>query len=398
MKVLVRVVATCTLIWAMSTAAIAQVESLNLWNAGIGGYDTYRVPGIVTTKKGVLLAYCGARLHLEKGDWSETNILLRRSLDGGKTWEPSRQIAGTGAELTDNIIAIADRQTGAVNFLYQTNYSRVFVIQTTDDGKTFSRPTDITPVFDMFRPDYEWNVVAPGTGHGIQLKSGRLIASIWLANGKVNPNGTRAHAPSAVGIVYSDDHGKTWSRGPIVSRNSPEITNPGETRAVQLAGGKVMLNIRSGSAQHLRATTTSADGVNNWSPLQFDQTLFDPICDAGIIGVPASTGFPAMLIFSNPDSRDIAGTYKGLHRARQNMTIKVSTDDGATWTHQRMLDPGAAGYSDLTSLGDSVFVIYESGTLGGNEGKPAHLILAKFSKRWLLEGNAPERWNPPSSQ
>src|SRR6185312_544185 len=81
MKVLVRVVATCTLIWAMSTAAIAQVESLNLWNAGIGGYDTYRVPGIVTTKKGVLLAYCGARLHLEKGDWSETNILLRRSLE-----------------------------------------------------------------------------------------------------------------------------------------------------------------------------------------------------------------------------------------------------------------------------------------------------------------------------
>jgi sialidase-1 len=377
-----------------ATAAVAQVDSVNLWNSGIGGYETYRVPGVVTTKHGILLAYCGARKELSKGDWSPADVLLRRSTDSGKTWEPSRKIAGNGVDLTDNVVAIPDRQTGSVVILYQKNYLRVFEIHSEDDGKTFSPEVDITPTFDAFKTDYDWNVVTPGTGHGIQLKSGRLLASIWIANGAVHADGTRGHAPAAVGTIYSDDHGHTWHRGAIVARDSEQISSPNETVAAQLSNGKVMVNIRSGGKDHLRAASTSDDGISNWTPLRFDPVLFDPTCDAGILSVPASKGNPSMLYFSNPDSRDVPGNADRSWRARQNMTIKVSADDGATWTHQQVIDPGVAAYSDLTSLGENIFVIYESGPLRNSETKPDHIIVARISKTWLQSGPAPEPWTP----
>jgi sialidase-1 len=377
----------------VTSSAVAQVESANLWNAGIGGYATYRVPGIVTTKRGVLLAYCGARKDLSKGDWSATDILLRRSIDGGKTWEPSRKIAGDGIDLTDNVVAIPERTSGAVVFLYQKNYARVFSVETLDDGRTFSAEKEITPIFDAFKKDFEWNVVAPGTGHGIQMKNGRMIASIWLANGAPKPDGTRAHAPSAMGTIYSDDHGRIWHRGDVIARDSPEIENPNETVATQGPDGKVMVNIRSGGPRHLRAISVSDDGATGWSTPRFDHYLFDPICDAGILTVAATAKHPAAIYFVNPDSRDLPKNDK--LRFRQDLTLKMSTDNGKTWAHQRVLDAGVSAYSDLTALRDNLFVIYESGSLNGTEAKPDHLTVARVPIEWVNEGEAPQPWNKP---
>lgn len=371
----------------------AQVESHNLWNAGIGGYATYRVPGIVTTKRGVLLAYCGGRKDLSKGDWSAADALMRRSTDGGKTWEPSKKIAGNGVDLTDNVVAIADNATGDVVFLYQRNYTKVFTITTRDDGRTFTAEREITDVFDAFKTDYPWNVATPGTGHGIQLKNGRLLASIWIANGKVNPDGTRVHAPAAVATIYSDDHGRTWKRGAMAAVETPNITSPNETVATQLANGNVMLNIRSGGQQHLRAVSISDDGISGWSKPQYVPTLFDPTCDAGILTVAKTVHHPSAIYFTNPDSRDIPKNDK--LRFRQNLTIKMSTDDGLTWTHQQVLDPGVSAYSDLTSLGDDLYVIYENGSLQGSESKPAHLTVARVSMAWVNSGDAPKAWSHP---
>ena len=377
----------------VTSSAVAQVESANLWNAGIGGYATYRVPGIVTTKRGVVLAYCGARKDLSKGDWSATDILLRRSVDGGRTWEPSRKIAGNGIDLTDNVIAIPDRTSGAVVFLYQKNYARVFSIETRDDGRTFSAEKEITPAFDAFRNDFEWNVVAPGTGHGIQMKNGRLIASIWLANGALKQDGTRAHAPSAMGTIYSDDHGRSWHRGDVIAHDSAEIENPNETVATEAPDGKVMVNIRSGGPRHLRAVSLSEDGATGWSAVRFDHYLFDPICDAGILTVAATAKHPAAIYFVNPDSRDLPKNDK--LTLRQNLTLKMSPDNGQTWIHQRVVDPGVSGYSDLTARGDTLLVIYESGSLNGAESKPDHVTVAQVPIAWINEGDAPLPWSKP---
>ena len=375
-----------------AVVALAQVESVNLWNSGIGGYATYRVPGIVRTKNGVLLAYCGGRKQLDKGDWSSTDILLRRSTDGGKSWEASRKIAGNGEDLTDNIVAIADMQTGAVHFLYQKNYLRVFEIDSSDDGRTFTPEREITSAFDAFKPEYDWNVVTPGTGHGIQLKNGRLLASIWIANGAVNPDGTRGHSPAAVGTIYSDDHGKSWHRGALVARDSEQIKSPNETVATQLPNGKVMVNIRSGGNDHLRAVSLSEDGISNWSTVKFDEYLFDPTSAAGIL-TASGRREKSIVYFSNPDSRDMPGAKERKWHVRENLTVKASEDGGSTWSHQRVIDPGITGYSDLASSGDTLFVIYESGSLLGSQTKPAHVTVARISKDWIQSGPPPKAWS-----
>ncbi|MGO4213259.1 exo-alpha-sialidase [Terriglobus sp. 2YAB30_2] len=380
------------LIFVFATgAALAQVETANLWNAGIGGYATYRVPGMVKTKRGTLLAYCGGRKDLSKGDWSPTDILLRRSTDGGHTWEPSRLIAGNGQDLTDNAVMIADNKADEVHLLYQKNYAKVFVRDSSDDGRTFSQEREITDVFDQFKSEYDWNVVTPGVGHGIQLRNGRLLVSIWMANGKLNPDGTRAHAPAAVGTVYSDDRGRTWKRGALVARDSAEIVSPNETVAAQLADGKVMVNIRTGGSEHLRAVATSDDGASGWSKPRFDPRLFDPTCDAGLLADVAEK----RVYFSNPDSRDVSGAIDRKWRARENLTVKVSEDDGQTWSHERVLDPGVTGYSDLASGKEELYVIYESGSLQGSQSKPVHVSVARVTKSWLMQGPQPRPWSAP---
>ncbi|MES2393877.1 MAG: sialidase family protein [Acidobacteriota bacterium] len=391
MKWVVRV-AVVLLMVAIVSSGEAQVESVNLWNSGLGGYATYRVPGIIVTKRGTVLAYCGGRKDLSKGDWSAADILLRRSVDDGRTWEPSHRVAGNGQDLTDNAVAIADMQTGAVVLLYQKNYSRVFVTESRDDGKTFSPEREITPVFDQFKKDYDWNVVTPGTGHGIQLRSGRLLASIWIANGKVNADGTRAHGPAAVGTIFSDDLGRTWKRGDIIARDSAEIKSPNETVATQLSDGSVMVNIRSGGADHLRAVSTSLDGVMSWSPIRFDSQLFDPTCDAGLLAEHGVAG-KGRVYFSNPDSRDQPGAKERGWRLRENLTVKVSDDNGRSWSHEQVIDPGVAGYSDLASSRKDLLVIYESGSQLGSQTKPDHVAVARVSKGWLLQGPAVAPWS-----
>ena len=138
---------------------------------------------------------------------------------------------------------------------------------------------DITPIFEQFRQEYQWNVIAPGPGHGIQLDNGRLLVPVWLSSGG------HAHRPSCMATIYSDDHGKTWQRGEIVGRNNSAGLNPNETVAVQLSDGRVMLNIRNESKRRRRLVAFSPDGATHWTEPAFDEALFEPICMASMIRV-----------------------------------------------------------------------------------------------------------------
>ncbi len=255
----------------------------DLFQAGKDGYVTYRIPGIVVTKRGVVLAYCAARKS-GIGDWDVINIAMRRSTDGGKTWLPRKILVDLGKATADNPTAIVDRQTSAVHFLYQVDYARCYYMRSDDDGQTFTRPVDLTPVFEQFRSEYKWNVIAPGPGHGIQLANGRLLVPVWLSTGG------HAHRPSCVSTIFSDDHGKTWQRGEIVVCSSAATPNPGESVVVQLADGRVMLNIRNESRRFRRLVAFSKDGAAGWTKPVFDEALFEPACFAGILSVPKTAG------------------------------------------------------------------------------------------------------------
>jgi sialidase-1 len=362
-------------------------QSVNLWTAGTGGYATYRIPGIAISRRGVILAYTSARHGTS--DWADIDIVMRRSKDGGRTWTTSERFAGDGKGVTDNPVAIPDYQNGSVHFLYQHNYERCYYMRSDDDGKTFTRPVDITPVFEQFRAEYDWHVIAPGVGHALQLKSGRLLVPIWMSLGEPTSPTSRAHRPSAIATIYSDDHGKTWKRGAIVTNSTDVLPNPSESMAVQLADGRVYLSIRNESKSYRRAYSVSPDGISNWTKPAFNDELFEPICAAGIVRYATSPlDHDPRILFSNPDSEAIAPNPKRLARPRQVLTLRMSQDNAATWPVHRIIDPGVAGYSDLAvDRRKNIFVLYEEGAINGSETNNPRIVLDRLDAAWLTKGD-----------
>lgn len=354
-----------------------------LFRAGEAGYSTYRIPAIAVTTRGALLAFCAARV--EPGDWSEIAIALRRSTDRGATWSPMQIIASRPGATVDNPTPIVDQQTGSLHFLHQVDYERCFYLRSDDDGQSWREPVEITATFDRFRDEYPWTVFAPGPGHGIQLKNGRLIVPVWLSTGAGTEFGAgkRGHRPSIVSVVFSDDHGATWERGEVVARHSAETPNPSETDALELADGRVLLNIRNESKRNRRLISVSADGATGWSTPIFHEGLFEPICFASLIRYSEQ---PSAILFANPDSAAKRPPEGGWSR-RENLTVRLSEDEGETWPVARVIDAGVAGYSDL-AVGDdgTIYCLYEGGDIGGNIFHNAHVSLASFNLAWMMDG------------
>ena len=373
-------------LFAAGTAlrAAPLLETSAVFPANSNGIVRHRIPGVVVTPKGTVLAYCEARRN-NSSDWGEIEIHLRRSTDGGKTWGPGKQIAHAGARLegnprkaaggereqtVNNPVAIVDRTTGAIEFVYCVNYARAFAMRSTDDGVTWSAPVDITATFEPFRAKYDWKVIATGPGHGLQLKSGRLVVPIWLAYGK-----TGDHKPSAAATIFSDDHGRTWKAGDIALPNEGAFGDPNETMITTLSDGRVMLVARSVSKSNRKLITMSADGATGWSTPKFHEQLWEPVCMASIIAHPSKAG---TLIFSNPHTlgRDSSGKEIPAGRGkRENLVIKLSRDDGTTWPVSRTLDAGPSAYSDLAVLSDGTVVcLYEKGS---------DIVAARFNLEWI---------------
>jgi sialidase-1 len=360
------------------------LEKTDVFLSGMNGVTLYRIPGIVVTTNGTVLAYCEARKD-SRSDWGEIEIHLRRSTDGGKTWDAPKQIAhladriegnptnkidGAREQTVNNPVAIVDRTSGTIEFLYCVNYARCFSIRSADHGITWSKPVEITDTFQPFRKRYDWKVIATGPGHGIQLQSGRLVVPIWLAYGK-----TGEHKPSAAATIFSDDHGMTWLAGEIAVPDEGDFGDPNETMVTSLSDGRVMLVTRSVSRPNRKLITISRDGANNWSTPIFHDQLWEPICMASIIQHPST---PSTMLFSNPHSlgRDKQGVEIPAGRGkRQNLAIKLSRDDGKTWPLNKTIEPGPSAYSDLTVLPDGmVLCLYE----GDNA-----IVGARFNLEWI---------------
>ena len=369
---------------AQIIAAEPLLEKTEVFPPGFNGITRYRIPGIVVTTEGTVLAYCEARKN-DSSDWGEIEVHLRRSTDGGRTWLPSQHIAhkadriegnprkATGGEkeqTVNNPVAIVDRETGAIEFLYCVNYARCFSMRSTDDGLTWTAPVEITSSFEPFRAKYDWKVIATGPGHGIQLKSGRLVVPIWLAYGAVGD-----HRPSAAATIYSDDHGKTWQAGDLCLPNEGDFGDPNETTITELSDGRVMLVSRSVSKANRKLVTTSPDGATGWTTPVFHDQLWEPICMAGIVAHPSK---PGTLIYSNPHALNLEkdGTEVPAGRGkRENLSIKLSRDDGKTWPINKTLEPGKSAYSDLAVLPDgTVLCLYE---------RADAITCARFNLEWI---------------
>lgn len=386
----------------VAAAERAEPVKLDLFEAGNEGYGQFRIPGIVVTKNGVVLAYCEAR-RAASTDWGQIDVMLRRSTDGGRTWSPMKKIVeldgkfsrnpaavaqklGKDGEITvNNPIAIADPRPGVVHFLYCVEYNRLFYMRSEDDGASFNKPVEITAAVEKLRPSYEWQCLAVGPGHGIRLQNGRLLAAIWLSTGK----GGHAHRPSIVSTIYSDDDGQSWHLGDVVANETKPLVNPNESIVLQLADGRVMINSRSESPEHRRAVSISPDGSTKWSEPKFHEQLLEPICMANLVRwTTEKEGGKNRIVFANPHNLERAGAKPGQGRERKNLSLKLSYDEGETWPINKTLEAGPSGYSDLAIAADGTLLCYYERTKIDETTKKrtACLTIAHVSRDWLTDG------------
>ena len=357
-------------------------------------FQIYHIPGIVVTAKGTVLAWCEARR--DGSDWDDIKILLRRSTDEGKTWSTPQSIVDVPGTKTKNAFALKLKHTdpdtvtynnpvliagrdGVVHMLFCLEYERAFYQRSEDDGLTWSKPTEITSTFDAFQKNYDWKVLATGPNHSIQLKTGRLVVPVWLSTG----TGGNAHRPSVSATIYSDDEGKTWEAGEIAVPNTEKWINPNETVAVELKDGSVMLNVRSESKAHRRLVVTSPDGATRWSTPHFDEALLEPICMGGIVRYEHAG--ETLLLFSNPHSLEGGREGEpepGKSRARKNVSVKLSRDEGRTWPVNKLLEDGPSAYSDIAVTPEgTILCFYGTGSKLSFAGTA--LRLARFNLEWL---------------
>lgn len=300
-------------------------------------YPVYRIPGLIVTDRGTMLVCYECR---QGGDWSVIDLCMRKSADGGKTWSRRRLlVSGGGKNTTNNPVFFADGER--IHFIWMENYKRAFYQYSLDEGETWSPAREITAAFEAIRPWHPWTIIAAGPGHGTRLSSGRLIVPVWLAN---DPTQITAHMPSVCATLYSDDRGQNWHMGEMVPTGKA-VPSPNETALAELSDGRVLLNIRSKSENHLRCLAVSATGIDRWEDVRFDEQLIDPHCEGALCS------FPRGILFSNCRSKT----------ERVNLSLLKSEDDGAAW-EQCLIEPIGA-YSDVCyhSGAGTAFVAYEAG-------------------------------------
>ncbi|MEX0701525.1 MAG: sialidase family protein [Planctomycetales bacterium] len=326
----------------------------------------HRIPAIVLSNKGTLLAFSEQRY--QPGDHGNVDLVLKRSSDSGNTWSEPILVheEGGDAPITiGNPSPVVDRETGTIWLAFTRNNERAFVTHSEDDGMTWAEPREITGDVKL---DH-WTWYAFGPCHAIQLRSGRLLIP---ANHRSpqnasdsNPSGNHSH------IIFSDDHGKTWKLGGSV----PLPSN--ESCAVELADGTVSMNSRS-LGQGRRVVALSADGGETWKSAVMDEMLVEPVqfgtgCQGSVIRLTDEKRHDRnRLLFSNPASAK-----------RERLTVRVSYDEGRTWTACKALKPqGHSGYSDLVVLPDmSIGLIYET-----NDVQWRRIRFARFTLDWLTDG------------
>jgi len=332
------------------------VEMSPLWQSGIDGYDTYRIPAIVVTTNGTILAFCEGRKN-GRSDTGNIDLLMKRSSNQGRSWSQQSVLWDDSGNTCGNPCPIIDRQTGAIILLMTWNRGddhesaiiaekskdtrRIFISISKDDGISWSRPREITA---QTKKD-NWTWYATGPGAGIQIEkgpnAGRLIAPCDHIEAKTKKYYSH--------VIYSDDHGASWHLGGTTPRDRVN-----ECQVIELSQNRLMLNMRNyDPGRRYRQVAYSADGGLSWAGQDFDSALIEPICQASLRAHSwNSEGKRALLLFSNPASKS----------KRENMKLRSSVDEGKTWTTQLILNPGPSAYSDLGFLDDSQGVcLFEGG-------------------------------------
>lgn len=342
---------------------------VGLRQAGDDGSAAFRIPGLATTTRGTLLAVYDVRYNNSVDLQEHVVIGLSRSTDGGQSWEKMRipldmtQHDKSGLPPAQNGVGdpciLVDEKTGTIFIaalwthgmgnqrawwsskqgMEPEETGQLVLTKSTDDGKTWSAPINITSQVKK----EDWYLLLQGPGKGITMKDGTLVFPIqYIAADRL---------PYA-GVMYSKDHGETWTI------HNGARSNTTEAQVVEVEPGSLMLNMRDNRGGS-RAVAITTDLGKTWSEHSSSRkALIEPVCMASLIKIDAEkspTG-KDILLFSNPNHS----------KKRQDITIQASFDKGVSWTEARPLlldnEPGW-GYSCLTQIDKhTIGILYEGST------------------------------------
>jgi sialidase-1 len=355
------------------------------FSSGQDGYHTYRIPAMVRSANGTLLAFCEGRKN-SSGDAGDIDIVLRRSTNNGQTWLPMTlvQEEGGNASITiGNPAPVVDEATGFIHLLFCRNNSRVFHTFSTNDGVSWSARTEITASVKL--PNWGW--YATGPGHGIQLRRGAQAGRLVIPSDHNTTNGVNgAH------VVYSDDHGATWQLGAI--NGAAGGVNPNETLCEELVtpspdgGSRIYFNTRdqNGAATGTRGEAWSTNGGATFTAPFTNRTAFVcPVVQGSLLRLRATDeGSPSnRLLFSCANHAS----------ARVMMSVWSSDTEAVSWSEPKLIHAGPSAYSDLarTSAGE-IALLYEKGASSPYET----ITFARFNEAWLDSGATPAEYPQPA--
>jgi sialidase-1 len=369
--------------------AADEPQFTDVFVAGTDGFPSIRIPSVVVTKSGTVLALAEGRA--QGTDQASNKLVLKRSTDGGRTWGPLQIMADDGMNCLNNPCAVVDQGTGRIIVMFQeypaghherdgsikpgldgSDIVRNFVVTSDDDGVTWSKLKDVTRTTKHAK---YVTIMASGPGIGIQLTRGTHAGRIVI------PFNEGPFGRWNVLAVYSDDDGEHWQLGEpapggCVTNAAGQVTSlVNEVQMAELSDGSVMLNSRRWGGKAARKVAVSHDGGQTWSDIQEAKPLHDPGCMAAFFRYSfAGRHETNCLLFSNPDSG-----------RRANGTIRASFDDGKTWPMKRVLWPGSFAYSALTRLSDgAIGCLFEADNCG-------RIIFARLPRKWLDETNSTDK-------
>lgn len=302
------------------------LNQLDLFNVKMkSNVACYRIPALVVASNGDLIAAIDERgpscADLKAND--NINIVMRKSRDNGKTWTDIRTLVDypLGKSASDPSF-INDSKTGTIFMFYnymdlnkEKDIYYLHVLKSTDNGESWSEPEDISS--QISKPEWHSDFKFITSGKGTQTASGVLLHTL-------------VNLKHGVFVFGSNDHGKTW-----FLRDSP-LKPADESKIIELSDGSWMVNSRVNSPG-MRYVHISKDQGKSWTSKP-EPALTDPACNAAIIRYTSKN--INCLLFVNSDSKDF----------RKNLNIKVSYDEGKTWTKGKTIYAGSAAYSDLVVM------------------------------------------------
>lgn len=356
----------------------AQQIRVPVFVSGTEGYNSFRIPAIINLPNGTLLAFCEGRVN-NAADFGNVDIVMKQSKDKGKTWSALKVLVDKGSAQAGNPAPVVDLTNenfpnGKIFLFYNTGNSsenevrkgnglrEVWFTTSTDNGETWTQAKNITssvhrpkkkdtdPAFNFSE---DWRSYANTPGHAMQFSRGKFKGRIYVAANHSEGNPKPKFQDYFAHGFFSDDHGLSFH----VSEN---VSFPGsnESTAAELDHNKLMLNSRNQSGDiRSRIISISSTGGQTWDTTYFDSNLPDPVCQGALLNVGNYNG-KNVIAFCNPAD--------SLYR--DNLTLRISFDEGKHWDKSFMIDSQAnnfksdyTAYSDIVKLSESeIGVLYET--------------------------------------